>query len=58
MWDGPPLTRGIGGNPVQLLRSAQLSSEAVPIGVQGVVDQLPKLYEDYQYDKVLRLPGL
>ncbi|MHC2572615.1 recombinase family protein [Rhizobium leguminosarum] len=35
-----------------------LSSEAVRIGVQGVVDRRPKFYEDYQYDKVIRLPGI
>lgn len=35
-----------------------LASEAVRIGVQGVVDRRPKFYEDYQYDKVVRLPGL
>ncbi|WOS67206.1 recombinase family protein [Sinorhizobium fredii] len=35
-----------------------LTSEAVRIGVQGVVDRRPKFYEDYQYDKVVRLPGL
>jgi len=35
-----------------------LTSEAVLIGVQGVVDRRSKIYEDYQYDKVVRLPGL
>ncbi|WP_034884486.1 DNA invertase Pin-like site-specific DNA recombinase (plasmid) [Ensifer sp. WSM1721] len=35
-----------------------LTSEAVQIGVQGVVDRRPKFYEDYQYDKVVRLPGI
>ncbi|AYG66131.1 MULTISPECIES: recombinase family protein [unclassified Rhizobium] len=35
-----------------------LTSEAVLIGVQGVVGRRPKIYEDYQYDKVVRLPGL
>jgi hypothetical protein len=28
------------------------------IGVQRVVNRRPKFYEDYQYDKVVRLPGL
>jgi hypothetical protein len=35
-----------------------LASEAVRIGVQGIVDRRPKFYEQYQYDKVVRLPGL
>ncbi|MFD2138722.1 zinc ribbon domain-containing protein [Novosphingobium resinovorum] len=35
-----------------------LSSEAVRIGVQTVIDRRPKHYEDYQYDKVVRLPGI
>lgn len=35
-----------------------LTSEAVQIGMQGVVDRRPKCYEDYQYDKVVRLPGI
>jgi DNA invertase Pin-like site-specific DNA recombinase len=35
-----------------------LTSEAVRIGVQDIVDRRPKFYEDYQYDKVVRLPGL
>ncbi|UVK48897.1 recombinase family protein (plasmid) [Mesorhizobium sp. AR07] len=35
-----------------------LTSEAVLIGVQGVVGRRPQIYEDYQYDKVVRLPGL
>ncbi|CCM79671.1 recombinase family protein [Rhizobium mesoamericanum] len=35
-----------------------LTSEAVQIGVQGVVDRRSRFYKDYQYDKVVRLPGL
>lgn len=35
-----------------------LTSEAVRIGVQRVIDRRPKFYEDYQYDKVVRLPGI
>jgi len=35
-----------------------LASEAVRIGVQRVVERRPKFYEDYQYDKVIRLPGI
>jgi hypothetical protein len=32
--------------------------EAVRIGVQRVTDRRPKFYEQYQYDKVTRLPGI
>lgn len=35
-----------------------LTSEAVRIGVQRVIDRRPKIYEDYQYDKTVRLPGI
>jgi len=35
-----------------------LTSEAVRIGVQRVIERRPKIYEDYQYDKVIRLPGI
>jgi DNA invertase Pin-like site-specific DNA recombinase len=35
-----------------------LTSEAVRIGVRRVIERRPKIYEDYQYDKVIRLPGI
>jgi hypothetical protein len=35
-----------------------LTSETVRIGVQRVIARRPKIFEDYQYDKVIRLPGL
>jgi DNA invertase Pin-like site-specific DNA recombinase len=35
-----------------------LDTEAVRIGVQKVIDRRPKIFEDYQYDKVVRLPGI
>jgi recombinase/recombinase-like zinc beta ribbon protein len=35
-----------------------LNSEAVRIGVQGVIARRPKFYEEYQYDRLIRLPGL
>ncbi len=35
-----------------------LTSEAVRIGVQRVVERRPKIFEDYQYDKLIRLPGI
>ncbi len=52
-----PATQILPGSPWMVPVEA-LSSEAVRIGVQGVVDRRPKFYEDYQYDKVVRLPGL
>lgn len=52
-----PATQILPGSPWMVPAEA-LSSEAVRIGVQGVVDRRPKFYEDYQYDKVVRLPGL
>jgi len=41
-----------------LVPAEALTSEAVQIGVQRVVARRPKIYEDYQYDKVIRLPGI
>ncbi len=35
-----------------------LNAESVRIGVQKVIDRRPKIFEDYQYDKVVRLPGI
>jgi hypothetical protein len=35
-----------------------LTSEAMRIGAQRVIDRRPQFYEQYQYDKVIRLPGL
>ena len=35
-----------------------LTSEAVRIGVQRVTDRRPQFYEEYRYDKVIRLPGI
>lgn len=52
-----PATQILPGSPWMVPVEA-LSSEAVRIGVQGVVDRPPKFYEDYQYDKVVRLPGI
>ncbi|TAT71075.1 recombinase family protein [Rhizobium ruizarguesonis] len=52
-----PATQILPGSPWMVPVEA-LSSEAVRIGVQGVVDRRPKFYEDYQYDKVVRLSGL
>ncbi|MDX0500908.1 serine recombinase [Sinorhizobium medicae] len=52
-----PATQIFPGSPWMVPVEA-LSSEAVRIGVQGVVDRRPKFYQDYQYDKVVRLPGI
>jgi DNA invertase Pin-like site-specific DNA recombinase len=35
-----------------------LNSEAVRIGVQRVIARRPQFYEEYQYDRLIRLPGL
>jgi DNA invertase Pin-like site-specific DNA recombinase len=35
-----------------------LTSEAVRISVQRVIARRPKFYEEYQYDRLIRLPGL
>jgi hypothetical protein len=52
-----PATQIMPGAP-WLVPVEALASEAVQIGVQRVVNRRPKFYEDYQYDKVVRLPGL
>jgi DNA invertase Pin-like site-specific DNA recombinase len=52
-----PATQIMPGSP-WLVPVAALTSEAVRIGVQRVIDRRPKFYEDYQYDKLVRLPGL
>jgi hypothetical protein len=41
-----------------LVPAEALTSEAVRIGVQRVIERRPKIYEDYQYDKLIRLPGI
>jgi hypothetical protein len=35
-----------------------LTSEAVRKGVQRVIDRRPSFYEQYQYDRFVRLPGI
>ncbi|MCZ4093081.1 recombinase family protein [Sinorhizobium psoraleae] len=52
-----PATQILPGSPWMVPVEA-LTSEAVRIGVQRVIDRRPKFYEDYQYDKVIRLPGI
>ncbi|WP_244564029.1 hypothetical protein [Ensifer aridi] len=52
-----PATQILPGSP-WIVPVEALTSEAVRIGVQRVIDRRPKFYEDYQYDKVIRLPGI
>jgi len=52
-----PATQILPGSP-WLVPVEALTSEAVRIGVQGVIDRRPQFYEQYQYDKQIPLPGL
>ena len=52
-----PATQIVPGSP-WLVPVDALASEPVRLGVQRVIARRPKIYEDYQYDKVIRLPGL
>jgi len=52
-----PATQIMPGSP-WLVPVEALTSEAVRIGVRGVIDRRPQFYEQYQYDKVVRLPGI
>ena len=52
-----PATQIMPGSP-WLVPVEALTSEAVRIGVQRVIDRRPQFYEQYQYDKVIRLPGI
>jgi DNA invertase Pin-like site-specific DNA recombinase len=52
-----PATQILPGSP-WLVPVDALTSEAVRIGVQRVVERRPKFYEYYQYDKLIRLPEL
>lgn len=52
-----PATQILPGAP-WLVPVEALNSEAVRLGVQRVIDRRPRHYENYQYDKVVRLPGL
>ena len=51
-----PATQIVPGSP-WLVPVAALASETVRIGVQRVIARRPKIFDDYQYDKVIRLPG-
>jgi hypothetical protein len=52
-----PATQIMPGSP-WLVPVEALTSEAVRIAVQGVIDRRPSFYEQYQYDKAIRLPGI
>jgi DNA invertase Pin-like site-specific DNA recombinase len=52
-----PATQIMPGSP-WLVPVEALTSEAVRIGVQRVIDRRPSFYEQYQYDKLIRLPGI
>lgn len=52
-----PATQILPGSP-WLVSAEALTSAAVRIGVQRVIDRRPKFYDDYQYDKLIRLPGI
>jgi DNA invertase Pin-like site-specific DNA recombinase len=52
-----PATQIMPGSPY-LVPADALASETVRIAVQRVVDRRPQIYQDYQYDKVIRLPGI
>jgi DNA invertase Pin-like site-specific DNA recombinase len=52
-----PATQAMPGAP-WLVPVEALTSEVVRIGVQNVIARRPKIFEDYQYDKIIRLPGI
>jgi hypothetical protein len=52
-----PATQIMPGSP-WLVPVEALTSETVRMAVQRVIDRRPKIYEDYQYDKLIRLPGI
>ena len=52
-----PATQAMKGAQWLVLVEA-LTSEAVQIEVQRVVERRPKVYEHYQYDNLVRLPGI
>src|SRR6185312_4139516 len=52
-----PATQAIKGSQ-WLVPVDALSSETVCIAVQRVIERRPKNYIDYQYDRMIRLPGI
>jgi DNA invertase Pin-like site-specific DNA recombinase len=56
-WGVLPATQLMPG-ATWLVPSAVLNTPEVQQGAQGVIARRPKNYENYQYDKVIRLPGI
>jgi len=52
-----PAKQFLPGSP-WLVPITALTSETVRIAVQKVIARRPKVYEDYQYDKAIRMPGI
>ncbi len=52
-----PATQILPGSPY-MVPVAALGSEEVRLGVQRVIDRRPKFYEQYQYDRLIKLPGI
>jgi hypothetical protein len=52
-----PATQPMPGSP-WLVPVEALTSEPVLIRVQHIINRRPRIFDDYQYDKVVRLPGL
>lgn len=52
-----PATQAMPGSQ-WLVPVEALTSEEVRIGVQRAIARRPKFYEEYQYDRLRRLPGL
>lgn len=52
-----PATQVMPGSP-WLVPIEALASETVRTAVQRTIARRPKIYEDYQYDKAIRLPGV
>ena len=52
-----PATQLLPGAP-WLVKADALSSESVQAGVRGVIERRPRIYDNYQYDRLIRLPGI
>lgn len=52
-----PATQVLPGSP-WLVPITALTSPTVTAAVQRTISRRPKIYDDYQYDKAIRLPGL
>ena len=52
-----PATQIMPGSP-WLVPADALTSEVVRVAARRVIDRRPKFYEQYQYDKIIRLPGI